>query len=162
MTRNPSFLSFASFSIVSLTPFTNKPDSSGDLTLFMISSISSFENINVVPNPKTFFWIAASIANADAVSPNGAKTFLANYVSMFFVNGTAILINGARNLSNPPSWLLILLVVHFNKIPLFSKVIITLLIYFVSFFVSTIPQPLISLIAKTLSKAEIKVPSFSF
>ena len=55
MPRNPSFCSFATFSIVSLTPFINKPDYSTDLTLF-IYSVSSFEIINVaVPKP-TFFY----------------------------------------------------------------------------------------------------------
>ena len=44
----------------------------------MISSISSFGNISVV------FWIAASVAKAVAVNPNGTKTFLANGVSRFF------------------------------------------------------------------------------
>ena len=38
--RNPPFCSFASFSIVSLTPFINNPDSSRDLTTFMISFVS--------------------------------------------------------------------------------------------------------------------------
>ena len=34
--RNPPFRSFASFLIVSLTSFINKPDSSSDLTIFII------------------------------------------------------------------------------------------------------------------------------
>ena len=54
MLRNPPFCSFASFLIVSLTPFINKPDSLRDLTIFMISSISLFEIIYViVPEPNT-------------------------------------------------------------------------------------------------------------
>ena len=44
----------------------------------MITSISSSEVINfVLPDPKMFFWIAASFAAAAAtVNPNGIKNFL--------------------------------------------------------------------------------------
>ena len=43
-----------------------------------MSFISSFEIIKVVvPDPSINFWIHASIAEADAVIPNGAKTFSA-------------------------------------------------------------------------------------
>ena len=45
---NPPFCYFASFLIVSLMPFINKPDSSRDLTIFMILFISSLRVINVV------------------------------------------------------------------------------------------------------------------
>ena len=49
---NPPFYSSASFLNVSLIPFINNPDSSRDLTIFIISSISSFENGNaVIPDP---------------------------------------------------------------------------------------------------------------
>ena len=62
--KNPPFCSFASFLIVSLTPSVSEPDSSSDLTTFIISFISSFEIINVVvPDPITA-WIAASVADA--------------------------------------------------------------------------------------------------
>ena len=45
-------LFFASLLIVSPIPFVNDLDSSSDLNIFIISSISSFEIINaVVPNP---------------------------------------------------------------------------------------------------------------
>ena len=59
----------------------------------MISFISSFEIVNVVyfakserriPDPKFFLWIAASVAAAAAVNPNGIKTLLANGFSTFF------------------------------------------------------------------------------
>ena len=46
--RNLSFCSFASFWIVSLKPYINKPDSSRDFTIFMISFISSLEIIKIV------------------------------------------------------------------------------------------------------------------
>ena len=49
MPRNPPFCIFASFSIVSLACFINKPDSSRDLAIF------SVEIVNVaVPGPRSF------------------------------------------------------------------------------------------------------------
>ena len=50
-----------------------------------------------------FFWIPASIAEAAAVIPNGAKTF--------FAKGTTIFINGQANLLNNdptslPDWII--------------------------------------------------------
>lgn len=42
--RNPPFYSFASFSIVWVTPFINKPESSKDLTIFIASCLSLFHN----------------------------------------------------------------------------------------------------------------------
>ena len=90
MLRNPVLCSFASFLIVFITPFINELDSSRDLIIFMTSSIYSFKIINVViPDPKTFFWIAASIAYV-AVNPNGIKTFLANGLSTFFIKGKLV------------------------------------------------------------------------
>ena len=58
----------------------------------MISFIYSSEIINVVrfaksegcaPDLNIFLWIAAFVADADAVSPNGIKTLLANGLSTF-------------------------------------------------------------------------------
>ena len=50
--RSPPFYSFASFLIISLILFISNHDSSSDLTIFIISSTSSFEIINyVVPDP---------------------------------------------------------------------------------------------------------------
>ena len=51
-----------------------------------------------------FFWIPASIAQAAAVVPNGAK--------QFFAKGTAIFINGPANLlnndpKNPPNLIIL-------------------------------------------------------
>ena len=48
MERNPPFCSFASFLTVSLASFINNSDSLRDLTIYIMSSISSFEVINVV------------------------------------------------------------------------------------------------------------------
>ena len=44
--RNPLFCYFASFLIGSLVPYINNLNSSSDLTIFVISSISSFQIIN--------------------------------------------------------------------------------------------------------------------
>ena len=50
--RNPPFYYFTSFLIVSLTSCFSIPYYSGDLVIFIISSISSFKIINVVvPDP---------------------------------------------------------------------------------------------------------------
>ena len=65
--QNPPFCSFASFLIVSLTPFISKPDFSRDLTIFIISSISLFEITNDVVVPSV---------SAVAVNPNGIKKHL--------------------------------------------------------------------------------------
>ena len=46
--RNPPLCSLASFWIVLLTPFKNKPESSRDLTILIMSFISSFDIISVV------------------------------------------------------------------------------------------------------------------
>ena len=66
--------------------------------------------------------------------------FWAIGVSTFFINGKAVVINGLRKLSDPPSWLVIFLVVPFSKIPLFSKDLITFTISFISLFVNVIQE----------------------
>ena len=54
--RSSPFCYFALFLIILLIPFINQPDSSRDLTIFMISSISLSEIINaVMPDTKIFF-----------------------------------------------------------------------------------------------------------
>ena len=60
-----------------LTPFINKPDSSRDLIIFMMSLIFSLETINIVlPDLNDFLLIAVSVATAAAVNPNGIKSLL--------------------------------------------------------------------------------------
>ena len=78
------FSSFDSFSTVSQIPFISKSAYSIDLTIFMISSISSFENTSVVPERNFFFWIAVFVAKAVSFNPKGTKTVLAHSVSTFF------------------------------------------------------------------------------
>ena len=87
-----------------MTPFINKPDSSNDSTLFLISIISSFVIINIVlPDPNIFLWIDVSVADVDVVNPNGVKTLLANDLSTSFVKGNPIFSNGSISQPKNPS-----------------------------------------------------------
>ena len=72
----------------------------------MILVISLFEIINVViHDPKFFFWIAASVADAGAVYPNAIKTLLANGFSKFFIKVKSAFSNAPRRLpKNPPDF----------------------------------------------------------
>ena len=98
------FHSFASFSIVLLVSYINKPDFSRDLSIFTASSISPFDNINaVIPDSKIFFCIPAPSADAATVSPSGMKMFLVSGLSTFLVNCRPTFIIGTRSLPrNPP------------------------------------------------------------
>ena len=80
------------------------PESSRDLTIFIISSISSFDVISVaVPGPEIFLCIPASTADAAAVNHDGIKTLLANGLITFFINGNPVFSNRPRSLPrNPP------------------------------------------------------------
>ena len=72
---------YVSSSIVLVTPFIDKPQSSKDLTIFIISSISLIDFIyNVILEP-----IPVSTADATVVNPSGIKTLLTNGVSTFFI-----------------------------------------------------------------------------
>ena len=117
MPRNPYLFSFPLLLVVSLTPFINKPDSSRDLTMFIISIISLLEIANVVyfakseervPDPKILFWIAVYVTDATVVNPNGSRTLLANGLSTPFNKGKPIFNNGPtslpRNLPTVPSY----------------------------------------------------------
>ena len=90
---------FTSFWIVSLTSFVSKPESSRELTRFIMSSISSFDIISAaVPEPKIFLCIPMSAPDAASVNRNGIKTILTNDWSTFFFNGTPVFCNGPRSL----------------------------------------------------------------
>ena len=79
----------ASFWTTSLTPFNNQPESSRDLTMLVMYSISSFDIIDVVdkgwlweaedeepfPDPTIFLSIHTSAADAAAVNPEELKRF---------------------------------------------------------------------------------------
>ena len=58
--------------------------------------------------------------------------------STFIIEQNSRVNNGPRKLRNPLSWLLIFLLVSFNKIPRFSKERITFIISFISWFVGVI------------------------
>ena len=74
--RNPRFCFFVSFSIVLVILFNKTLESSRSSKIFKISFICSFEIVKVVvPEPCIFWGIPASIAEAAAVIPNGAKIF---------------------------------------------------------------------------------------
>ena len=85
---------------------------------------------------------------AAAVNPKVTKMSLAKGANTFFIKVKPVFTKGPRKLSNPPFWLVTFLVVPFNKIPLFSKELIIFIIFFVSLFVSAIPES--SLVAKFL------------
>ena len=175
--RNPTFWSFTSL-LLKLMKMKRKikkldfllflhyrviPDFSRDLTIFIISSIFLFENTSVVcfasipgrPDAEIVFWTATSLADADAVCPNGAETLLAIGISTLFINGKATLANGGRKLSHLPFEVLIFSVVPFNKITVSFKYLITS--SFASLFVSVIPEhvtseiPFLSFLSKALN-----------
>ena len=75
----------------------------------MISSISSLKAINVVhPDSNIFSWIAASVADAAAVNPDGIKTLLANGSNAFPIKGNEVFNNCLesllKNLLDNLSW----------------------------------------------------------
>ena len=107
MLKNPLFCSFAWFSIVLQTPFFNEPESSRNLTIFMITSISSFKIVNVIPDPEILPWISASVANAAAVNPNCIRTHFANGVNSFFNNSKL------ASLMEQKNWVIFLLNYYF-------------------------------------------------
>ena len=102
MLRNPSF--FHHFQLLSLAPFINRPDSSRYLTIFIISSISLSEIVNV-PEPRIFSLIPASTAYAAAVSSRGIKILLANCLIEFFIIGATSLPR------NPPKCIILVIFV---------------------------------------------------
>ena len=115
--RNPPLCSFASFGIVRVTPFINTPESSRDVTIFMMYIISLINNIRVVvpkpkvtvaQDPKIFLWILESAADATAVNTNGIKTLLANAFITFIINSKPTFIDGPRRLPRNSPYCIIL------------------------------------------------------
>ena len=101
--RNFTFCSYVSFLIALLMLLIKSPDSSNDLITFRISFISLLEIINVVlPDPNIFLWIAASVADAAAVNPDGIKTLLANGLSTFLIKGKPVFGNCPKTLPKNP------------------------------------------------------------
>ena len=102
-----------------------------------------FEIISVVvPDPYILFWLAASIDDVAGVKTNGIKTLLANVVNTLFIDIKPAVVNSLRKSINLPSWLILFPVIPFNKIPPFSKNLITFITSFISLLVSLIPGPL--------------------
>ena len=74
----------------------------------MTSFIYSFKKISIViPDPKIFLWLAASVADTAAVNPNGIKILLANVSSIFFPKGNLVFSDDPKSLPhNPPHCLI--------------------------------------------------------
>ena len=102
----------------------------------------NMKSINPTRNYSDIIELYTCIADAAAVNLNEIKTFLANVVSTFFINGKPSVINGLRKLRNPSSWPVVFLIVPVNKIPLISKELITFIITFISFFIRVISVPI--------------------
>ena len=88
------------FSNVFVTPFINKSKSSRDLTIFITSSIFSFELINILVRPETriCFWIPVPAAYAAAVKTNGKNMFLGSCSDVFIIAPFNLLNKAVRNL----------------------------------------------------------------
>ena len=52
--------------------------------------------------------MTASVADADAVNPNGMKTHFANGLSTFLIKSNPVFSNGSKSLPKNPSYCLIL------------------------------------------------------
>ena len=88
-------------------------------------------------------------------------------VWLFLINGKLTGINRLGKLRNLPSWLVILLVVSFNKVPLFLKDLTIFKISFVSLFVSISVEALVNetpfyFLLKVLSPVSIRKKLFNF
>ena len=66
-----------------------------------------------------------SVAPILADNPNGNKTLLFRSINTLLVNGEPAVINDLIKLRNNAAWLVFFLVDAFDKIPLFSKILIT-------------------------------------
>ena len=87
-----------------LTPFFNKPGSSKDLTIYMISFISSFKIIDPVTlDQRVVLHIPAFAVDTAVVNRNSIKMLLANGLSTFFIKGTPVFHNWQKRL---PKYLL--------------------------------------------------------
>ena len=103
MLRNPPSSFFGSFLTVLLTLFINKSDYSRHLTIFIISTIFSFEIINAVVPYLIFLCFPASDTDAATVNASRIGKLLASVSGTFFINGKPILINDPGSLPcNPP------------------------------------------------------------
>ena len=95
---------------------------------FYINHASHLKIISVViPDPKIFFWIAASVVDAAAVNPSSIKALLAHDLSTFFIKDKPLFNNGPESLPrNPPDGPILYIWVFDNFIlaeELFTKVL---------------------------------------
>ena len=99
MIQSGGLLKIASWSITkNWIAFNEKPGYLRDLSILIISSISSFDIISVVvPEPKIFLCIPASAADTAVGNPNGIKTLLANDLNTFFIKINPVFSNGPRS-----------------------------------------------------------------
>ena len=82
--------------------FINKRNSSRDLSILIISFISSFEIVNsYYQGPNIFLWLAASVA-ATSVNSDGIKTFSAYSFKTFFLKGNPVFSNDPKSLPKTP------------------------------------------------------------
>ena len=72
-------------------------------------------------DPKIFLCIPASAADAEAVNPKGIKTLLANSLTVFFIMGNPVFINGPRSLQKDPPDCIILDISIFDQFILVDK-----------------------------------------
>ena len=64
----------------------------------MISFLSSSEIVNVAkPDRNIYVWVVESVVNDSAVNPDGIKTFLANGLSKFPIEGNLVFYKGPKN-----------------------------------------------------------------
>ena len=84
-----------------------------------------------------------AVGEAAAINLKCTKTLLANYVSIFFINGKLTDINGLRRLRNHPFWQVTFQVAPL-VIPLFSEDLVTFITSFISLVVNVILQPFTS------------------
>ena len=68
-----------------------------------MSLISSFDVISIViPDPKMFFWIAASVPDTVGIKPYGVKALLTNVYRAHFIKGRPVFSNTPKNLLMNP------------------------------------------------------------
>ena len=77
-----------------------------------------------------FFWIPASIAEAVAVIPNGAKTFFAKGISTFINRPANLLNNDPKNL---PDWIILEIwaLENFKSVEILLKAFLSFVFYLV-------------------------------
>ena len=100
----------------------------------MILFIFSLKTIIVVISGSNIFsWVAASIADAVDVNPNGIKTLLANGLSTFFMKDNPVFSDGPKNIpKNLPNCFILCNWVFYNFIlvkELFAKALRILKIF---------------------------------